>query len=446
MAGVPISLTELARHNQETDAWLAVNGTIWDVTGFVAEHPGGEAIIRKYFGKDASDAYNEVHGPSLISDYFEEEGRRRGELSGQEAQVKLGNARSSSPYSDLPALDQILNLQDFEEIAAKQMSERAWVYISGGSNDCVTMAANTTWYRRILLRPRILRDVSQCDTSRTIFGVKLNLPVLNAPASLVKLAHPDGELALAKGAAAMGTSTVIPTMSSFSAKEIVDAMPVGYPFFFQLYMSPNRSVTEKLLKDVCQYKPRAIIITTDLPVFSKRESNERYEMKMAKESRSAGMEGEARRQARSPAGTISASIRWEDVRWVQEFTGLPVVVKGIQCAADAKLALDYGCHGFYVSNHGGRAADTAAPSILTLLEIRLQYPQIFDQMVVLIDGGIRRGSDVLKAICLGAHAVCIGRPYLYAAMYGQDGVKHAIESKLALSLPLNFARWDTKVY
>lgn len=432
-----ISLDSLKRHNQETDAWLAVNGKVWDVTGFPEGHPGGESIIREYFGRDASEPYNEIHGPRLISAFLGD-AKLVGVLEHYDTEESDKNAHHVEAYRDLPPIESMLNLYDFEELACRVFSERAHVYVSGASNDCITMTANADWYRRIFFRPRILREVTNCDTSKSVLGVKLDVPVLNAPASLVKLVHPDGELAIAKGAVSMGTSFIVPTMSSYSPEEIAQSVPKDQPFFFQLYFNPNRVVTRKLLEDVCKLNPKAIVITVDLPVFSKREANERYEAKIAATKAEPNVKLTSRKQSRSASQTIASNIQWGDVRWVQEITGLPVIVKGIQCAEDAKLALENGCEGIYISNHGGRAADTAVPSILTLLEIRARYLEVLENMVVLIDGGIRRGSDVLKAICLGADAVCLGRPLFHAAVYGQEGIKHAIESKSHAKLVVSF--------
>lgn len=428
MAAKFITLDTLKKHNQEGDAWVVVNGTVWDVTGFADCHPGGQSVIQEHFGRDASASYNKVHGPGLIGEFLGD-AKRVGLVEHHATEPGDGMIHAVQAYAGLPPIESILNLYDFEGLASRVFSERSWVYVSGASNDCVTMAANAEWYRRILLRPRILRDVSYCDTSRSLLGVNLKVPVLNAPASLVKLVHPDGELAIARGAAAMGTSFIVPTMSSYSPGEIVRAVPKNQPFFFQLYFNPDRAATRKLLEHVCKLKPTAIVITVDLPVFSKREANERYEAKVAAQNAKPNVTRTSRKQARSASQTIASNIQWEDVRWVQHITGLPVIIKGIQCAEDAKLALTYGCQGIYISNHGGRAADTAAPGILTLLEIRARHPEVLEKMAVLIDGGVRRGSDVLKAICLGADAVCLGRPFFHAALYGQEGIEHAIESE-----------------
>ncbi|RKK21581.1 hypothetical protein BFJ66_g17517 [Fusarium oxysporum f. sp. cepae] len=419
-----LSLAEVAQHDKEESAWLVVNGVIWDVTGFAESHPGGSSIIREYFGRDASKSYNAVHGAGLIAKYLNE--KEIGQLVEEDLQKR--ETTDTTNYKDLPPLDSILNLSDFESVASQAFTDRALAYVSGASNDCLAMAANAAWFRHIFLRPRILRNVKQCDTSVSIFGSRFDMPVFNAPASLVMVVHPDGELAIARATAAMGTTIIIPTMASYSVDEIVDALPDGHPFFFQLYVNPNRAITQKLLEEVRRLKPKAIIVTVDLPVFSKREANERYEAKVASNGRPKNeTPGSGRKQARSASQTIASDLEWKELAWIKEVTGRPIVVKGIQCAEDAKLALHYGCEGIYISNHGGRATNTAPPSILTLLEIRRNCPEVLEKMEVFLDGGVRRGSDVLKAICLGAKGVCLGRPFFHAAVYGQQGIEHALE-------------------
>ncbi|KAH7245003.1 FMN-dependent dehydrogenase-domain-containing protein [Fusarium tricinctum] len=394
-----------------------------DVTGFAVSHPGGESIIREYFRRDASNPYNVIHRAGLIAKFLGEKKIRqliKEDLPEKEDISTIG-------YEGLPPLDSIINLYDFQDVATQALTERALAYVSGASNDCLTITANANWFRRIFLCPRILRNVKHYNTSISIFGAKFNIPVFNTPASLVKLVHPDGEVAIARATAAMGTTIIIPTISSYSTEEIVNALPEGHPFFFQLYVNPNRSITRSLLKDIRQLKPRAIIVTADLPVFSKREANKRYEAKAANHARKGNNSSNRRKQARSAAQTIASNLKWKDLEWIKEVTGLPIVVKGIQCARDAKLALDHGCEGIYISNHGGRAADTASPSILTLLEIRKKNPEVLKAMQVFIDGGVRRSSDILKAIYLGARGVYLGRPFFHAAVYGQDGIEHALE-------------------
>jgi len=430
-----LSLTELAAHNHPNDAWIAVNGVVWDVTGFADLHPGGAGVIEETFGKDASQVYNGVHGPGLIGRHFGVE-KKVGKLTGVIPSVDNddSNTNSTREETSKPPLTSILSMRDFEQAAQQRLSKKSWLYISGASNDCHAAAANHEWFQRIFFKPRVLLDVAECDTNISIFGEKFDLPIFNAPASLVKLAHPDGELAIARGMAGSGSTIIVPMFSSFSAGEIVESLPQNQPFFFQIYVNPDRAITAKALTGICALKPKAIIVTVDLPAFPKREEYERYEIQTARHAAESMLGGKSEKapgenNSRSAGRSIASDLTWKDITWVRRLTNLPVVVKGIQNAQDAKTALDLGCDGIYVSNHGGSALDTAQPTIMTLLEIRVKYPEVFDRMEVFIDGGIRRGTDVLKCICLGAKGVCLGRPTLFAATYGAVGVQHAMQCK-----------------
>ncbi|KAH8897482.1 L-lactate dehydrogenase [Thozetella sp. PMI_491] len=423
MASRIITAEELSQHASPDDGWIALNGVVWDISGFPALHPGGPGIIVESLGRDASSVYNRVHGPGLVSSPL-----------GNAKQVgRFENGPPSNKDSGvskkLPPLTSIVNLHDFAEAASKSFSKAAWAQISGATEDCITRDLNGDFYRRILFRPRILRDITDCDISREVFGTKFDVPFFNSPFSIAKLSHSDGELVLARGLAAKGSTMIIPTLSSFGIDEIVAALPPGQPFFFQLYMYNDRSISERMLRYVTKLGAKAIMLTVDLPVMSKREGRERHEntVLQAKAAAKAAAKAKAKDMARGSDRMMASNLEWKDVQWIKEVTGLPVLAKGIQSAADAKLALDHGCGGIYISNHGGRALDTAAPSILTLMEIQADCPEVLEKMEVFVDGGVRRGTDVLKAICLGASAVCLGRPFFYAAAYGDEGVEHAIE-------------------
>lgn len=330
-------------------------------------------------------------------------------------------------------------MYDFEEVAKKMLSRKSWAFQNTAANDGITKAANIDWWRRIWFRPRVLRGVRHVDTSCEILGQNYALPVLSAPAALARLAHADGEQALARGLVEKGSTIIACNNASFSFNEICEAIPEGYPVFFQLYVNKDRTITEKLVRDVSKRNGlQGILVTADLPVVGKREDDERVKIaanyvqpksfqsqKLTKDKKGAGL-------ARATGSFIDDNLVWKDIEWLQSITDAPIFVKGIQSAMDARKALEYGCKGIYISNHGGRAADTAQPSLLTLLEINANCPEVMEQMEVFVDGGIRRGTDVLKAICLGASGVTMGRPFLYAIGYGQDGVEHAIDSEYFL--------------
>ncbi|RSM04470.1 hypothetical protein CEP52_006802 [Fusarium oligoseptatum] len=412
-----ISIGELGRHFQDDNGWMVLNGVVWDFSNFADKHPGGSDIIQQHLGKDGSEAYNEIHSSGMVLRYLGEE-RKVGVMMDQvEHDVSKKLTKNTA---NMPGLSSLTNLSQFEQIAKYALSEKAWLYISSATEDGISHAANTVYHQRVMFRPRVLRGVGQVNISTSFLGQQLSCPILIAPTSSIKLTHPDGEVAMARASQVSGVPPIIPSMGSYSVAEVVESLEPSYPFFMQLYVHRDRTETRRLLDDACRLGAKAIIVTVDLPVLSKRETLT---------SASLGGEGPrdespvATQQAPTPANTIiDPDLNWQDIKWIRETTKLPVLIKGVQSAEDAKQALAIGCAGIYLSNHGGRALDTAPPATLVLLEIQKTCPEILKQMEVVVDGGFRRGSDVLKAICLGATVVCLGRPFLYALAYGEKGV------------------------
>jgi L-lactate dehydrogenase (cytochrome) len=440
-----ISVEELGKHNRPSDAWILINDQIWDVSKFAPTHPGGAEIILTYAGQDASKAYNEVHGPSLVSKHLSSsENKGKVDESTITAEWKASqkaNIESSKPQSEKPPLDAILNMYDFELASQATLSAKSWAFYHTAANDLITKDANVAWWRKIWFRPRVLVGVRDVDVSATVLGQKYSVPIFSAPAALAKLSHPDGERAMAKGLTNRGTTIIACNNASFSFPEIASAIPDDHPIFYQLYFNKDRAVTERLVREVSTYKGlQAILVTVDLPVVGKRESDERikteatYKAPESFQSKDTAPDKKGAGLARTTGSFIDANLSWSDLPWLQSITHVPIFLKGIQSAADAKKALDYGCGGIYISNHGGRAADTAQPSLLTLLEIQRNCPEVLEAMEVFIDGGIRRGTDVLKAICLGASGVCLGRPFLFATGYGVEGVEKCVDSESLISL------------
>ncbi|KAL2065724.1 hypothetical protein VTL71DRAFT_3394 [Oculimacula yallundae] len=433
MTATKISGAEVNEHKTDDNAWIVLNGVVWDISGFADKHPGGGEIIREHYGLDGSEEYNNIHGPRVVSNFLGP-AKRVGEVD--EGTVPKPPPKpiqkSAEAGPQKPDINSIVNITQFEAVAEANLSSRSWGYIFGATEDGVTNKANVDWYKRIMFRPRILRAVAKVDTGIQILGQNYDLPFFIAPTSSLKLSHPDGELATTRAAVANGVAPIVQTLGSYSFPEIMESMPPGHPFYFQLYFYSDRVETERLLKEVGAHKPQAILFTVDLPVISKRESPPRRNLVQG---------GVQQAELAPPPATnpIDANINWEYVSWIKEKSGAPVFLKGIQCAADAKKAYEHGCAGIYLSNHGGRALDTAVPSILVLMEIQATCPEILEKMEVFIDGGVRRGSDILKAICLGASGVLIGRPFLYSLQYGEDGARKAfsiLREELEISMQL----------
>ncbi|RMJ17581.1 hypothetical protein BHE90_015326 [Fusarium euwallaceae] len=424
-----ISASELSKHDMKHDIWISVNGKVYNMTEFAPEHPGGAEIIYQHGGADASTAYNEAHGPSLIGKSLDVK-FHVGTLDPATVPPQVPSNPQAKDRRDKPDLDDIINLDDFEHAATKSLSQKAIAYISSGSNDNDTRDANRSVLRKILLRPRVMRNVRDVKAAATLFGCELDIPVFISPTGAARTGGAEGELTLARGAAAGGIVHCFATPSSYPYDEILDETPRCA--FFQLYVSKDRRKSEVVIRQMdASGKIKAILVTVDVPVVPKREADERIR---SNETLSiAGVKVDVKGGDKKGAGLarqsssfIDSSVDWGIISWLRGLTSLPIVVKGIQTAHDARMAHQYGCDGIVISNHGGRAVDHAPPAILILLELQKNCPEVLESMEVLIDGGFRRGADVVKAICLGASAIGIGRSFLYSLSYGQQGVEHAI--------------------
>ncbi|OJJ06020.1 hypothetical protein ASPVEDRAFT_140035 [Aspergillus versicolor CBS 583.65] len=423
-----ISSSELQKHTTPDDCWIIVHSRIYDITAFLDEHPGGSAIILKYAGNDASKAYDEVHAPSLIQKTLTN-GQFKGtiEPSAELPAIDTPAESTNAAEDEIPQLEQLIAVHDFEEVARRKYTEKTFAFYSSAATDLVSHHANLASYRQIMLRPRVLRNVKEVQTPRSILGCRSSAPFFVSPTAMAKLAHPEGEMVVARGCAEEDIIQIISNNASFPLAEIVAAGKPGQVFFLQLYVNSERRKTEELLREAAELGIKAVFVTVDAPIPGKREADERIAAgnlvsavsgAVAKNDKKGGGLG------RVMAKYIDSTLNWEDLAWIKKVSGLPVVLKGVQTGADARMAMEYEVDAIMLSNHGGRSLDTVQPAIFTLLELHRTCPEIFGRMEIYIDGGVRRGTDILKALALGATAVGIGRPYLYSLAYGQEGVEH----------------------
>ncbi|KAG8525542.1 uncharacterized protein KY384_009186 [Bacidia gigantensis] len=442
MSAPPKTLTfsEMKAHDSEKDCWIAVHSKIYNITEYIPSHPGGSEIILRYAGTDATAAYDEIHAPQIIEETLAPE-KQIGLLDQSEVVILPEDQKSdikqierktdgtmSGDTLPKPELHQLISVEDFERVAERTLTPKGWAFYSSAAADLVTHRNNKNYFRRIMLRPRVMRNVSKANTLCNILGFPSSAPFFVSPAAMAKLADKDGELTLARGCAREGLTQCISNNASFPLQSIVEAGETAQVFFFQLYVNAEREKTTQLLHKARDLGVKAIFVTVDAPIPGKREADERLAADTGMSSAISGSRASNDKKGggmgRLMGQYIDKSLSWEDIPWIKETSQLPVVIKGIQCAADARLAADYGCQGIFVSNHGGRQLDTAPPSILTLLELHAICPDVFEKLEVYVDGGITRGSDILKALCLGATAVGIGRPFLYSLIYGLEGVEH----------------------
>jgi len=318
---------------------------------------------------------------------------------------------TTTPHSK-PPLSSIISTHDFETAARSSLTSKTFAFYDSAATDLVTKSSNRATFDRILLRPRILRDVRHASTSSKILGHNVSLPLFVSPAALAKLVHPSGEKAIARACQFEGVIQCISSNASFPLHEILASMGANstQPWFFQLYVNKDHNTTKKLLKEIMALKPArmaGVMITVDSAVPGKREADERLKADESMVAPNSG--GKARNDAkggglgRVMGAYIDSGLNWSDLSWIREVVGpdMPLVLKGIMSAADAKMAVEAGMQGIVVSNHGGRNLDTAPASVLILLELQKNCPEVFEKMEVFVDGGIRRGTDVLKCLALG---------------------------------------------
>lgn len=311
-----------------------------------------------------------------------------------------------------------ISVFDYEILAEERMDPLYWDYFAGGSDDEVTVRANLSDFSRFRLRPRMLVDISACDTSTTVLGTPVNMPVLVAPSAFHRMAHAEGECGTARGTGAAGTLMIAATDATFSIEEIAQA--ASGPLWFQLYLYPTREIAGGLIQRAEAAGCRAIVLTVDMPTLGNRERDRRNQWTIPPVNMS-----RANFSGVSIEDHAWVNVTWQDVDWLRSITSLPLLLKGILTAEDALLALEHGVSGIVVSNHGGRQLDGSVTAFDALPEI---VEAVGGRCEVYMDGGIRRGTDILKALALGARAVLVGRPILWGlAVNGARGVQSVLE-------------------
>jgi len=322
-----------------------------------------------------------------------------------------------------------VNLLEIEAAAEKKLSRAAWDYYASGAEDEVTLSENRVAFERLSLHYRVLVDVRERRLATTVLGERLSMPVLVAPTAFHRMAHPDGELATARAAAAVGTAMILSTLSTTAVEDVVSVS--GAPTWFQLYVYKYRGATRALVERVEAAGCKALVLTVDAPVLGRRERDMKNEFSLpdglSVENLLGSGFGDLPRSSDESglaayfSTLLDAGLTWQDVGWLRSITKLPVLVKGIVRPDDAVRAVDRGAAAVIVSNHGGRQLDTS-PATIDVLEGIARA--VSGRAEVLLDGGVRRGTDVLKALALGARAVLIGRPILWGlAVGGEQGVR-----------------------
>lgn len=327
---------------------------------------------------------------------------------------------------------EITNVSEYEAIAREKLPKMVYDYYASGAEDQWTLKENRNAFTRILFRPRILIDVTKIDMTTTVLGYKISMPIMLAPTAMQKMAHPEGEYATARAASAAGT---IMTLSSWATSSVEEVASTGPGIrFFQLYVYKDRNVVAQLVRRAERAGFKAIALTVDTPRLGRRESDIKNRFNLPAHLTLKNFEGldlgkmnqtSDSGLASYVAGQIDRSLSWKDVKWLQTITTMPILVKGVMTAEDTRLAIQVGAAGIIVSNHGARQLDYV-PATISCLEEVVKAAQ--GRVPVFLDGGVRRGTDVFKALALGASGVFIGRPVVFSlAAEGEAGVRKVLQ-------------------
>ncbi len=343
-----------------------------------------------------------------------------------------------------------LNLEEFERLAAERLPRMAYDYYAGGARDEVTLRKNRAAYEALELRYRVLRDVGDRDLSISLFGRPVSMPVLLAPTAFHRLACDEGEVATARAAADAGTTMILSTLSTRRMEDVAAAQMAAsgeahvHPPWFQLYVYRDRGATEELVRRAEAAGFGALVLTVDAQLWGVRERDVRNQFALPENITMPNLSGGKTTLGRVEGNSglaayvdemFDPSLTWGAIEWLAGITDLPVLVKGIVHPEDGRLAVERGASGVVVSNHGGRQLDTSIATIRALPDVALAVDEALAQLgrdrtefPVLVDGGVRRGTDVVKALALGADAVCVGRPVLWGlAVAGEVGARHVLE-------------------
>jgi 4-hydroxymandelate oxidase len=337
--------------------------------------------------------------------------------------LSLGAGASGQVPTSTPAiLDDIVSLPDMEQAAKKVMSHMAYEFVASGAGDEHTLRWNIEAYTKMRLRPRILQDVARTNTEVSLFGRTLPSPILLAPTAYHRLYHADGELGTSRGAGAAGAPYVVSTNTTTPIEDI--ARVAKAPLWFQLYIQTDRGFTKEVVQRAEAAGCEALCLTVDAPTGGPRNRQQKAKFKLPPNLSTPYMRDRNTGRRTDLLGDRPSTETWKDVEWLRSFSKVPLLLKGVMTGNDARRGLATGADGIVVSNHGGRDLDGLPATIDALPEV---VTAVGGKVPVLVDGGIRRGADVVKALALGATAVQIGRPYLYGlAVGGADGVTRVV--------------------
>mmetsp|Transcript_62870 Transcript_62870/g.99811 ORF Transcript_62870/g.99811 Transcript_62870/m.99811 type:complete len:485 (+) Transcript_62870:24-1478(+) len=429
-------MKEVCKHTTEQDCWMVLYNRVYNLSSYLGLHPAGKEILLQYAGKDATQIFQTIHSEPILRTLLPKDcllGKIA--VDSIEPHHKAIDKSLHRKRANIAPLAKLINIFDFEQNAAKILAgSRAYNHIFGGACDEITLRKNATFFNKIYFRPKVMVDVSNISMECKLFGLyPCSFPLFLSTTGLAGLAHPDAECALINAAKREHIYFCLSTFPSKSfdeiARDCVDADYKDNCLMFQAYILKDRARIEELIENAVKHGfCKILCITVDHAVGGKRERDMR------------GFQSHAG-IAKHLAPMISDALNWSDLQWIKQFvqelsvkyavrSGIKLVLKGIQSGWDAINAYKHGVDGIIVSNHGGRQLDYSRASMQVLIEVMRDLKRIdaADKLEVYMDGGIRRGSDIFKALAVGAKAVGIGRAALWGlTCYGQEGAQRVIQ-------------------
>lgn len=417
-----VSVKEVKMHNRIDDCWIVIDNEVYDITKFLSQHPGGVARLMEFAGRDATERFYQMHSSATLEKMKEHLvyiGKLKGafdkELSEEEIRIIEHKAK-------IPPLRKIFCLSDFEAVAKQVLPKSTFFYYATGSSDEYTLRENHYAYSRVFFRPKILQDIEEVDTSTKFLGAKVDLPIYITAFAGSRLAHPMGELNLQSAAYDANVMQMVPKQNSYSHEEFFPHVPDDQNQWLQFHFD-----TPEELDNLDKWVERAgtlpsakgLFFNVDLADIGNREKDSRQ--------RASQPGSEYLDEMTDNKFGSHPKITWSTIERVMKNTHLPVALKGVQRGEDVVIAAQKGVKAVILSNHGGRQLDFSRPPLEVLVEAKqmLKEKNLDGKIEIYLDGGVRRGSDILKALCLGATGVGMGRPFLYAMSgYGEEGVTH----------------------
>lgn len=438
-----VTVEEVQKHNSlNAGVLVAINGKVYDLTDFLARHPGGAKIILSYAGKDALAIFNKFHAPNFVDKYLSPEECLGPLIGDMEVAADVTEAHDDPQrlenIKNKPPISEVFRVSDFEYIARKILPPTAWCYYSSAADDEISLRENHNAFSRIFFKPRVLVDVPAVDMSTTMMGNSTEVPFYCSAAAQAKLGHPDGELSIARGCGKEGVIQMISNYSSYPLEDIVGEATDGQIQWFQLYVLDPESARDSV--DQCnELGLKSLFVTVDTPELGRREKDMKLRAQilshMDVEDEQLNEQASSDAQDSLDLGSAviygrDTAVTWKDISEIATWTDIPVAVKGVQSVEDVVLAAEKGVKAVVISNHGGRQLDYSRAPIEVLADTIpvLKDKGLDDKIEIYVDGGVRRGSDIIKCLALGAQGVGLGRIFLYAnAAYGEEGVKRACQ-------------------